>query len=67
MDYDKTCIETLLGEEKVVDKILVTLHLFSRSQWHIECPKHAFHALSSELEDGFCSHRYIIGWRERVG
>ena len=36
MDYDQTCIGTLLREGKRVDEILVTLTLFSTSQGHFE-------------------------------
>ena len=35
MDFHQTCINTLLGGGKRVDKILVTMTLFSRSQQHI--------------------------------
>ena len=46
----------------------MTLTLFLRSQWHFEMSKIWFHALSSELVDGFSPNfqRYIVGRREIV-
>ena len=46
------CTDTLLGGERV-NKIKMTLTLFSRSQWYLAMSKLGFRTLSLEPNNGF--------------
>ena len=54
MDFDQTCIVTLLGDGEELIRFWRPWPYFQGHSGTLKCPKFGFHALSSsELVDGF--------------
>ena len=59
MDFDQTCIDTLLGGGEEL------IGFYCKVRRTLKCPKYGFQVLTSELVDGFLPnlHRYIVAIR----
>ena len=53
MDFDHTCIYTLLGEGNELSRFWWPWPYFQGHSSTLKCPKYGFHAFSSELVIGF--------------